>query len=189
MKKVQLHDLGFVPFISAKEIDEAILRMAQEIDASYRDLNPILLVVLNGAFVFAADLVRKISIPIRLDFLRVASYDGTSSTGKMEEHFLWKMDLVGQHVIFIEDIVDTGFTARYLLQTLAGRGPNSLALCTMLDRTSRRIVQIPIAFRCFEIPDRFIIGWGLDYKQLYRNLGCIAVMNPEKAGENRPRQS
>ena len=77
--------------------------------------------------------------------------------------------------------IDSGFTARYLLQTLAGRGPNSIAICTLLDRTSRRIVQLPIAFRCFVIPDHFVIGFGLDYKQLYRNLGCIAVMNPDKA--------
>jgi len=80
----------------------------------------------------------------------------------------------------VEDIVDTGFTARYLLQTLAGRGPNSLAICTLLDRTPCRIVQVPVEFRCFEIPDRFVVGFGLDYKQLCRNLGLIAVMKPEK---------
>ncbi len=83
-------------------------------------------------------------------------------------------------MLLVEDIVDTGFTARYLLQTLAARGPNSLALCTLLDRTSRRIVQVPVEFRCFEIPDRFVVGFGLDYKQLYRNLGFVAVMNPER---------
>jgi hypoxanthine phosphoribosyltransferase len=78
----------------------------------------------------------------------------------------------------VEDIVDTGLTARYLLQTLAGRGPNSLSICTLLDRTSRRLVQVPVEFRCFEIPDRFVVGFGLDYKQLYRNLPVIAVMKP-----------
>jgi len=87
----------------------------------------------------------------------------------------------GEDVLLVEDIVDTGFTARYLLQTLAARGPNTLALCTLLDRTSRRIVQIPVEFRCFEIPDRFVIGCGLDYKQLYRNLEYIAVMKHERA--------
>ena len=75
--------------------------------------------------------------------------------------------------------MDTGFTARYLLQTLAGRGPNSLAICTLLDRTASRIVQVPVEFRCFEIPDRFVVGFGLDYRQLYRNLGFVAVMKPE----------
>ena len=83
----------------------------------------------------------------------------------------------GEEVVLVEDIVDTGFTTRYLLQHLAGRGPNSLALCTLLDRTPRRIVQIPVDFRCFEIPDRFVVGFGLDHKQLYRNLKYIAVLN------------
>ena len=85
----------------------------------------------------------------------------------------------GEDVLLVEDIVDTGFTARYLLQNLAGRGPNSLALCTLLDRTSRRIIQVPVEHRCFEIPDRFVVGFGLDYKQLYRNLKYIAVLNLE----------
>jgi hypoxanthine phosphoribosyltransferase len=80
--------------------------------------------------------------------------------------------------MLIEDIIDTGLTARYLLQTLAGRGPNSLSVCTFLDRTSRRLVQIPVDFRCFEIPDRFVIGFGLDHNQLFRNLGYVAVMKP-----------
>ena len=84
-------------------------------------------------------------------------------------------------MLLVEDIVDTGLTTRYLLQALSARGANSVALCTMLDRTVRRIVQIPVDFRCFEIPDRFVIGWGLDHKQLYRNLRCIAVMSPPGA--------
>ncbi len=84
----------------------------------------------------------------------------------------------GEDVMLVEDIVDTGFTTRYLLQHLAGRGPNSLALCTLLDRTPRRIVQIQVDYRCFEIPDRFVVGFGLDHKQLYRNLKYIATLNP-----------
>src|SRR5439155_12701423 len=87
----------------------------------------------------------------------------------------------GQDVLLVEDIVDTGFTTRYLLQTLAGRSPNSLGICTLLDRKARRIVQVPVEYRCFEIPDRFVVGWGLDFKQRYRNLGYIAVMDPEKS--------
>ena len=85
----------------------------------------------------------------------------------------------GEDVLLVEDIVDTGFTLRYLLQTLAGRRPNSLAVCTFLDRNSRRIVQVPVDYRCFEIPDRFVVGFGLDYNQLYRNLGYVAVMKPD----------
>ena len=87
----------------------------------------------------------------------------------------------GEDVLLVEDIVDTGFTARYLMQHLSGRGPNSIAICSMLDRTTRRIVPMQIDFRCFEIPDRFVIGCGLDYNQLYRNLNFIAVLKPDKA--------
>jgi hypoxanthine phosphoribosyltransferase len=86
----------------------------------------------------------------------------------------------GEDVLLVEDIVDTGFTLRYLLQALAGRGPNSIAVCTFLDRTSRRIVQVPVEYRCFEIPDHFVIGFGLDYNQLYRNLNYVAVMKAER---------
>jgi hypoxanthine phosphoribosyltransferase len=87
----------------------------------------------------------------------------------------------GEDVLLVEDIVDTGFTLRYLLQTLAGRAPNSLAVCTFLDRNSRRIVQVPVDYHCFEIPDRFVVGFGLDYNQLFRNLSYVAVMKPEKS--------
>ncbi len=86
----------------------------------------------------------------------------------------------GDDVLLVEDVIDTGFTLRYLLQTLASRSPNSLAVCTFLDRTSRRIAQAPVDFRCFEIPDRFVVGFGLDYNQLYRNLSYVAVLKPEK---------
>ena len=89
----------------------------------------------------------------------------------------------GEHVLLVEDIVDTGFTTRYLMQHLAAREPKSLAVCTLLDRTSRRIVQVPVDYRCFEIPDRFVVGFGMDYKQLYRNLKYVAVLNPEPLGE------
>jgi hypoxanthine phosphoribosyltransferase len=86
----------------------------------------------------------------------------------------------GQHVLLVEDIIDTGFTTRYLLQHLSAREPKSLAVCTLLDRTPRRIVQIPLDYRCFEIPDRFVVGFGLDYRQMYRNLKYVAVLNPEE---------
>jgi hypoxanthine phosphoribosyltransferase len=85
-----------------------------------------------------------------------------------------------EDILIVEDIVDTGFTIRYLMQNLAGRGPNSIGLCTLLDRTSRRIVQVAVDFRCFEIGEYFVIGYGLDHKQLYRNLGYLAVMDPER---------
>jgi hypoxanthine phosphoribosyltransferase len=137
--------------------------------------------VLKGSIFFLTALARHIDVPVKIDFLAISSFSSkTTATGLVRIAKDLDDSIEGEDVLLVEDIVDTGFTARYLLQALAARGPNSLALCTLLDRTSRRIVQIPVEFRCFEIPDRFVIGCGLDYRQLYRNLGYIAVMRQEK---------
>ena len=127
-------------------------------------------------------LARAIEVPVQIDFLAISSFVGQAGGGRGVVRIEKDLDdpIQDQDVLLVEDIVDTGFTARYLLRTLAGRGPRSLAICTLLDRTVRRIIQVPVEFRCFEIPDRFVVGCGLDYKQLYRNLGYIAVMNPER---------
>ena len=114
---------------------------------------------------------------MKIDFLAISSFSNHSGApGVVRIAKDLDESIEGEDVLLVEDIVDTGFTARYLLQTLASRGPNSIAICTLLDRTQRRIVPLTIDFTCFEIPDRFVIGCGLDYKQLYRNLGYIAVM-------------
>jgi hypoxanthine phosphoribosyltransferase len=133
--------------------------------------------VLKGSVFFLTALARAISTPVKIDFLAISSFSG-GAPGMVRIAKDLDDPIEDEDILLVEDIVDTGFTARYLLQTLAGRGPRSLAICTLLDRTVRRIVQVPVAFRCFEIPDRFVVGCGLDYKQLYRNLGYIAVMKP-----------
>ncbi len=164
-----------------EEIDRRIREVAAEISEKYRGRDLKLIGVLKGAVFFFTALARAIEIPVKVDFLSISSFS-TRTTAPGVVRIAKDLDetIEGEDVLLVEDIVDTGFTARYLLQTLAARGPNSLAVCTLLDRTSRRIVQVPVEFRCFEIPDRFVIGFGLDYKQLYRNLGCIAVMKLEK---------
>ena len=114
-----------------------------------------------------------------MDFLGISSFSNKSgSPGVVRIAKDLDEPIEGEDILLVEDIVDTGFTLRYLLQTLSGRAPNSLAVCTFLDRTSRRIVQVPVDYRCFEIPDRFVVGFGLDHNQLYRNLGYVAVMKP-----------
>ncbi|MEK7404221.1 MAG: hypoxanthine phosphoribosyltransferase, partial [Acidobacteriota bacterium] len=160
-----------------EEIDRRIREVAAEISEKYRGRDLKLIGVLKGAVFFFTALARAIEIPVKVDFLSISSFS-TKTTAPGVVRIAKDLDesIEGEDVLLVEDIVDTGFTARYLLQTLAARAPNSLAVCTLLDRTSRRIVQVPVEFRCFEIPDRFVIGFGLDYKQLYRNLGCIAVM-------------
>lgn len=165
-----------------EQVAARIRAVAAEISEKYRGRDLKLIAVLKGSVFFLTALARAIEIPVKIDFLAISNFGGPSQVPPGMVRIAKDLDdpIQDEDVLLVEDIVDTGFTARYLLQTLAGRSPRSLAICTLLDRTVRRIVQIPVDFRCFEIPDRFVVGCGLDYKQLYRNLGYIAVMNPEK---------
>jgi hypoxanthine phosphoribosyltransferase len=161
-----------------EQIANRVREVADEISQRYQGRNLKLIGVLKGAVYFLTALTREITIPVKIDFLAISSFSNAGAPGLVRIAKDLDEGIEGEDVLLVEDIVDTGFTSRYLLQTLAGRGPNSLAICTLLDRTPRRIVQVPVEFRCFEIPDRFVVGFGLDYKQLYRNLGYIAVMKP-----------
>jgi len=164
-----------------EQIERRIAEVASEITARYRGRNLKLIGVLKGSVFFMTALARRIDLPLKMDFLAISSFSSRASAPGLVRIAKDLDDTIeGDDVLLVEDIVDTGFTLRYLLQTLASRGPNSLAVCTFLDRTSRRIVQVPVEFRCFEIPDRFVIGFGLDHNQLYRNLSYVAVMKPEK---------
>ncbi len=164
-----------------EQIEARIREVAAEISERYRGRTIKLVGVLKGSVFFLTALARQIEIPVKIDFLGISSFSskaGAPGLVRIAKDLDDGID--GDDVILVEDIVDTGFTLRYLLQTLAGRSPNSLAVCTFLDRTPRRIVPVRIDFRCFEIPNRFVIGYGLDYNQLHRNLGYVAVMKPEK---------
>jgi hypoxanthine phosphoribosyltransferase len=164
-----------------EEIQSRIQEVAAQISARYVGGNLKLIGVLKGSVFFLTALARAITIPVKIDFLAISSFSNhTGAPGVVRIAKDLDDSIEGEDVVLVEDIVDTGFTARYLLQTLAGRGPNTLALCALLDRSPRRIVPLTVDFRCFEIPDRFVIGFGLDYKQQYRNLGHIAVLRPEK---------
>lgn len=166
-----------------EQVAARIREVAAEISAKFRGRDLKLVGVLKGSVFFLTALARELEIPVKIDFLAISSFSGHapgSAPGLVRIAKDLDDAIQDEDILLVEDIVDTGFTTRYLLQTLAGRGPRSLAICTLLDRNVRRIVQVPVDFRCFEIPDRFVVGCGLDYKQLYRNLGYIAVMNPEK---------
>jgi hypoxanthine phosphoribosyltransferase len=164
-----------------EQIRSEIRRVAAEISGRYAGKTLKLIGVLKGSVFFLTALSQHLEIPIKLDFLAISSFSNKSGApGVVRIAKDLDESIEGEDVLLVEDIVDTGFTLRYLLQTLAGRGPNSLAVCTFLDRKSRRIVQVPVDYRCFEIPDRFVVGFGLDYNQLYRNLAYVAVMKPER---------
>jgi len=162
------------------QVAARIHEVAAEISEKYRGRDLKLVAVLKGAVFFLTELARAVEIPVKIDFLAISSF-GSGAPGMVRIAKDLDEPIQDEDVLLIEDIVDTGFTTRFLLQTLAGRGPRSIGICTLLDRTVRRIVQVPVDFRCFEIPDRFVVGCGLDYKQLYRNLGYIAVMHPDKS--------
>ncbi len=171
-----------------EQITLRIREVAAAISTRYAQRNLTLIGVLKGSVFFLTALARELSIPVRIDFLAISAFSGQAMSAGMVRIAKDLDDSIeGQDVLLVEDIVDTGLTTRYLLQTLAGRSPNSLGICTLLDRTTRRLVQVPIEYRCFEIPDRFVIGFGLDYKQLYRNLGYIAVLKPTPIGGDQPR--
>lgn len=161
-------------------IAERIREVARAIDERYRGRELKLIGVLKGSVFFLTALMRELQTPVKMDFLAISSFaGGNAAPGLVRIAKDLDENIEGEDVLLVEDIVDTGLTTRFLLQTLAGRGPNSLGICTLLDRTTRRIVQVPVEFRCFEIDDRFVVGFGLDYRQLYRNLEYLAVMKPE----------
>ena len=162
---------------SEEQIDARIREVAAEISRDYTGRTVKLVGVLKGSVFFLTELARRLEVPVKIDFLGISSFSNKSGApGVVRIAKDLDEGIEGEDVLLVEDIVDTGFTLRYLLQTLAGRAPNSLSVCTFLDRNSRRIVQVPVHYRCFEIPDRFVVGFGLDCDQLYRNLGFVATM-------------
>lgn len=164
-----------------EQIEARVREIAAEITAAYRGRKLKLIGVLKGSVFFLTALARYIQLPLKVDFLAISSFSNrTGAPGVVRIAKDLDEGIEGEDVLLVEDIVDTGLTLRYLLQTLAARAPNSLAVCTLLDRNSRRLVQVPLEYRCFEIPDRFVIGYGLDYNQLYRNLTYIGVLRLEK---------
>ena len=164
-----------------EEIDRRIREVASDISERYAGGVLKMIGVLKGSIFFLTALAREMKIPVKIDMLAISSFSAKPLGSPGVVRIAKDLDepIGGEDVLLIEDIVDTGFTTRYLLQTLASRDPNSLGICTLLDRRCRRIVQVPIEFRCFEIDDRFVVGCGLDYRQLYRNLPYLAIMKPE----------
>jgi hypoxanthine phosphoribosyltransferase len=159
------------------QILNRIQEVAAEISNDYRGRNLMLVAVLKGAVFFMTHLAEALEVPVQIDFLGIASFSpGKALPGIVRITKDLDLDIVGQDVLVVEDIVDTGLTLRYLLNILSGRQPNSIAVCTLLDKSTRRLVEIPVQYRCFEIPDRFMVGFGLDYDQHYRALPCIGIL-------------
>lgn len=160
-----------------EQIHKRISELAEEISCEYRGRELMLVGVLKGAVVFLTYLAQALKIPARIDFLGIASFSpGKAMPGVVRISKDLDLDIQGLDVLIVEDIVDTGLTLRYLLNILSGRNPKSLYVCTFLDKATRRLVEIPVRYRCFEIPDRFVVGFGLDYNQHYRTLPCVGIL-------------
>lgn len=176
MSIVKIKDKKFKTSIPEKEILKKVKAVADRINHDMADKNPLLLAVLNGSFVFAADLMRMINIPSEISFVKLESYAGTSTTGKVTEVLSLTTDITNRHVIVVEDIVESGLTMQRMLDTLNKHNPASVEICTLLLKPKRLTVPLHIEYVAMEIPNDFILGYGLDYDQQGRNLRDIYTL-------------
>lgn len=173
MSTIRVHDKEFAPSIPAEDIMAQVRRVAGEINKDYEGQQPLFLVVLNGAFVFAADLMREIRVPAEVSFVKLASYEGTSSTGTVREVIGLNTDITGRPIIIVEDIVESGITMAHMIETLKKQNPKSIDICTLLVKPEKLEVKLDIRYVAMEIPNDFILGYGLDYDGLGRGLKDI----------------
>lgn len=165
--------------LSEEQIHRKVAEVAGAIGRDYTDKDPIFVGILKGCFIFMADLMRYVDINCSMDFMAVSSYSGTSSTGAVKINKDLSQDIEGRHVIIVEDILDSGVTLSYLKNYLMGRNPASIKIVTLMDKPARRKADIYADYSCFDVPDAFVVGYGLDYNERYRNLPYIGILKPE----------
>ena len=165
--------------ISEEEIKAKVREVGKKIAEDFDGKDPVFVGVLKGCFIFMADLIRDIGVSCSVDFMEVSSYSGTSSTGAVKINKDLSSDINGRHVILVEDILDSGVTLNYLKNYLMVRQPASISIVTLMDKPSRRKANVYADYSCFEVPDAFVVGYGLDYNERYRNLPYIGVLKKE----------
>jgi hypoxanthine phosphoribosyltransferase len=166
--------------ISEEEIQKKVTQIGQMISREYLGLNPLLVGVLKGVLFFMADLLQTITIPAEIDFIAVANYSAESrEEGVVRMVKDLEIPISGRHVLFVEDVIDTGLTLNYILQNLRARQPASLDVCVLFNKPDHRLIDIPLKYKGFDLPDRFVVGYGLDYKEKYRNLPFLGLLKPE----------
>lgn len=166
--------------IPEEMINRRVAEIGAVISQDYRNLDPLFIGVLKGVFFFMADLLRQVTIPVSVDFIAISSYS-TEARNKGFVRLVKDLEtsITGRHVLFIEDVVDTGLTLNYLLQNLRSRSPASLEVCTIFNKPHHRLVDLPLKYIGFDLPDRFVVGYGLDYRERYRNLPYVALLKAQ----------
>ncbi|MBD0316628.1 MAG: hypoxanthine phosphoribosyltransferase [Nitrospiraceae bacterium] len=166
------------PIVTQEQMRTRIRELGRQISADYAGKELVLVGVLKGAYAFYADLARAIRIPVRVDFIVAASYgSGAKTSGKVKVMTELTEDIKGKDVLLVEDIVDSGLTVQHLLKSMAKKKPRSVKVCTLLSKPERRVVHVPVEYVGFKIPDKYVVGYGLDYQQKYRNLPYLAVLD------------
>ncbi len=163
------------PFLTAEQIQDKVKTLADMISRDYEGGELVAIGILKGAFMFFSDLVKHIKVPLTIDFIIASSYIKTETTGEVKIYYDIREDITGKDVILVEDIVDTGITLNYLRERFLNRSPRSLKICALLDKKERRLVDVPIDYKGFEIPNEYVVGYGLDFDDKYRNLPYIAI--------------
>lgn len=173
--------------LSSEQVQARVAELGAQLATDYAGRDPVLVSVLKGSIIFLADLVRAMPIPLSIDLMEVSSYGAsTESSGQVRILKDLSTSISGREVVVVEDIIDTGLTLNYLLRYLHDKGPASIRICCLLDKPARRLAEIEIEYRGFTIPDRFVIGYGLDYGERYRNLPYIGVLRPSVYGSAAP---
>ena len=179
MNTVMNEDLASI-LLSEETLREKVTELGAAVSRDYEGKQLLVISVLKGSFIFMSDLARKITIPCRFDFMSVSSYGkGTQSSGNVRIVQDLSIDVENRHILVVEDILDSGKTLSHLLDLLGSRNPASVRLCALLDKPSRRAVDVRVDYKGFEIPDEFVVGYGLDYNEKYRNLPYVGILKPE----------
>ena len=175
--KILLHDKRFRVMISAEEIDKAVTHIAEQLNERYAGRTPLFLGVLSGSFLFLSDLVRKTTFNSQLAFVKISSYQGTESTGKVKQQLGVNFNIEGRDIIIVEDIIETGHSMNYLLDHLREKNPASISICTLFFKPEKFLYEYEVDYVALSIGNEFIVGYGLDYNQLGRNLKDIYVID------------
>jgi hypoxanthine phosphoribosyltransferase len=168
-------------------IRQRVAELGGQISRDYAGLDPLVVGVLKGVMFFMSDLLRTLTVPVHVDFMAISRYQaGQGTKGPVRLTKDLDTPVENRHVLFVEDVIDTGLTLSYLLRNLRARGPSSLEVCTLFDKPQHRLTDITLRYKGFDLPDRFVVGYGLDYKEAYRHLPYVAELTPQALGFSRP---